>query len=273
VYKADERGSLIALSRVSTRPWEISSGHSCGNHGWTWLAASRARVWGIWASRFGGGCQHEGYTGVTYPGADAGELAPEPSSDSWVDTGWAAIDPGSDVLYKSRYDFLYYGPAPLTAHTVSAGRLVMTGQSGLCLAAKASGPVKPLVAVRGYVFGSARVGNDYTVCSWEGPGLAPRSNLGISGGHGAAFSPPSGAASALVAMAGDVFAPDLPHAYVGTQVRLLSMESDGGLALLDTVELSNQVFQLLFHPSGRFLYVADDKRPLPSHAPRPPRPF
>ncbi len=60
----------------------------------------------------------------------------------------------------------------------------------------------------------------------------------------------------LLAMAGDVRTRQ--NVYERTDLRLLSMESDGSVALLDTAELPSRVRQLLFHPSGRFLYVADE---------------
>jgi hypothetical protein len=258
LYEADKSGTLVALSEAPSRPWEMGHGYSCGNFGWSWLAASRDRVWGMWLSRYGGGCQHEVYTAITHAVAAGGQLGPVARGDSWIDSGWAAIDPAADMLYKSRYGFLYYGPAPLTAHAVGAdGQLAGTGYSDLCVASELGDPVKPLVAVRGFVFGSAYLGRGETVCSWEGPRLAPRANLGFAASHGAAFTPADGTTAALLAMAGDVYAPH-QHVYARTDLRLLSMESGGNAALLDTVELPSRVLQLLFHPAGRFLYVADE---------------
>jgi hypothetical protein len=254
LYEADASGSLIARSEAWSRPWELGHGYSCGNFGWTWLSATRDRVWGIWLSRFGGGCQHEAYTAVTHVAQAGGQLEPAARGDSWMDSGWATLDTGTDVLYKSRYGFGQYGPGALTAHGAEPdGRLRITGYSSLCVASQVS-EVKPLTATRGLVFGS-----DYgeaAVCSWEGPRLAPRANLGFAASQGAASSPTDPTATTFLAMAGDVRTRQ--NVYERTDLRLLSMEGDGSVALLDTAELPSRVRQLLFHPSGRFLYVADE---------------
>jgi hypothetical protein len=181
----------------------------------------------------------------------------DPAADSWIDAPGGGLDPGADVLYKSRYPFLYYGPAPLTAHLVrSDGSLANTGYTDLCVASQVTDPIEPLLAVRGFVFGGAYVGERLTVCSWEGPRLAPRANLGFAASEGAAFSPLDQAKPALLALAGDVHTRG--NAYLRTDLRLLSMEGSGGTSLLDSGELPSRVRQLLFHPSGRFLYVADE---------------
>lgn len=255
LYEADVSGSLVALSEAPSRPWGSGVYARCGNLGWSWLAASRDRVWGIWGSRYGGGCQHQVYTAVTHSVATGGLLGPATLGDVWLDSGWASLDSETEVLYKSRYAGGQYGPAPLTAHAIgSGGQFTNTGYSDLCVASQLGSPVKPLVALRGFVFGSAHLGQGESVCSWEGPRLAPRANLGFSASQGAAFTPAKG--TALLAMASDVHEPQ-PYAYVRTDLRLLAMDDTGGVTLLDTVALPSRVLQALFHPSGRFLYVAN----------------
>jgi hypothetical protein len=267
LYEADASGSLLARSEASSRPWELGHGYDCGNYGWTWLAASRDRVWGMWLSRYAGGCHHEAYTAITHAVTAGGQLEPAARGDSWIDSGWAAIDPAADLLYKSRYGFLYYGPGALTAHAVEPdGRLRITGYSSLCAASEVS-QVKPLAATQGFVFGSGD--GEGAVCSWEGTRLAPRANLGFAASEGAAFSPTDSTAATLLAMSGDVRTPH--YVYRRTDLRLLTMEGDGGVALLDTVELPSRVLQLLFHPSGRFLYVADEDGRLRTYAVSPGR--
>jgi hypothetical protein len=257
-YAAAEGGSLVPVSEAWSRPWDLEGTvDDCGNLGWRWLAASRHRVFGSWVSRYGGGCQHSDHTAITHRVSPEGRVEPDLAFGSWTDAlGGMALDPGADALYVSREPPLH-GPAPLTAHMVrSDGRLATTGYSDLCAASEVVIPIEPLLAARGFVFGGAYVGRAYTVCSWEGPRLAPRANLGIDASQGAVSAPVDKTTPALLALAGDVQVRQ--HGYLRTDLRLLSMGSDGGVALLDTVELPSRVRQLLFHPSGRFLYAADE---------------
>jgi hypothetical protein len=185
-----------------------------------------------------------------------GHVEPDFASGSWTDSlGGMALDPGANALYVSREPPLH-GPAPLTAHVVrSDGRLAITGYADLCVASPVVIPIAPLLAVRGSVFGAAYLDKD-TVCSWEGPRLAPRANLGLAASLGAALSPVDETMAALLALAGDVRT--RRGTYLRTDLRLLSMENGGGVALLATLELPSRVRQVLFHPSGRFLYAADE---------------
>ena len=256
-YAATRSGTLVLVSEAWSRPWETEGAlDKCGNRGWSWLAASRDRVFGSWVSRYGGGCQHSDYIAITHSVTPGGRVEPDFAAGSWTDSlGGMALDPGADVLYVSREPPLH-GPAPLTAHVVrSDGRLAIAGYTDLCVATPIVIPIEPLLAVRGFVFGAAYLAED-TVCSWEGPRLAPHANLGLAASQGAALSPVDGTMPALLALAGDVHARQ--GTYLRTDLRLLSMENDGGVALLATVELPSRVRQLLFHPSGRFLYAADE---------------
>lgn len=89
-----------------------------------------------------------------------------------------------------------------------------------------------------------------------GPRLAPRANIGLAASLGAAFSAVDETTAALLALAGDVRTRQ--GTYQRTDLRLLSMGPDGGVALLAAVELPSRVRQILFHPTGRFLYAADE---------------
>jgi hypothetical protein len=256
-YAPTRSGALVLVSEAWSRPWETEGAlDQCGNRGWNWLAASRDRVFGSWVSRYGGGCQHSDFIAITHRVTSAGPIEADFAAGSWTDSlGGMALDPGEDVLYVSREPPLH-GPAPLTAHKVRPdGRLAITGYSDLCLASQVVIPIEPLLAVRGYVFGAAFPG-EYTVCSWEGPRLAPHANLGLNATVGAAFSPAAETTPALLALAGDVRTRQ--GTYLRTDLRLLSMQNDGGVALLATVELPSRARQVLFHPLGRFLYVADE---------------
>lgn len=96
------------------------------------------------------------------------------------------------------------------------------------------------------------------LCSYEGPQLTPRADLGLNASAAVSVVPrtvlppatdlASGAATALVAM--QLAGPKGSGPY---ELRLFKMDGEGGLQLLDAVEGRGP---LLFHPSGRFLYRA-----------------
>jgi len=262
LHEVDVTGGLLPLSEASSRPWPASPG-SCtfGTWGWSWLSASAGRAWGLWKYRFGGGCQHDRYIGVTHAVGTDGQLGPAVTGDLGYEFSGAALDPGADVIYRPHYAG-YDSDGAVTAHVVGPDdRLRITGFSNLCLASEVF-QVQPLVAVRGFLFGQADTTG--TVCSWETPRLAPRANLGISASVAAAFSPADPTSPALLAMADDVYGPQRVHRR--TDLRLLSMRSDGATELLDTVELPTRVQQLLFDPSGRLLFVADEDGRVLSYA-------
>jgi hypothetical protein len=213
-------------------------------------------VWGLWQYRFGGGCQHDAYVGVTHVVTAGGGLGPAVSGDLGFEFGGTALDAGADVIYREHYAG-YDSPGALTAHVVGPDhRLRAMGWTTLCLASEVY-EVRPLVATRGFVFGHADLTG--SVCSWEGPRLAPRGNLGIDASTAAAFSPGDLASPALLAMTDDVAGPSPRHAYQRTILRLLSVAHGGDVALLDAVDLKSRAWQLLFDPSGRFLFVADEE--------------
>ena len=255
LHEADSFGRLGALSEASSRPWEPDNlGTECWGEGWTWLSASAGGVWGLWSSRYASFCHHTSYIGVSHAVTTGGQLGAPVIGDGWEDWGEAALDAEAEVLYKARGG----SPGALTSHVRGPdGRLKTMGTTNLCVATGVWF-VRPLAAVRGFVFGDRPFdGMDAnTVCSWKGPRLAPQANLGFPAEAAAAFSPADKATPALLAMASEVHTPK--HVYRHTDLRLLSMGSDGGVALLDTVELPSPVLQLLFEPSGRFLFVADD---------------
>ncbi len=253
LHEVEPTGALRPVSEASSRPWPASLG-SCtfGDWGWTWLSASTGRAWGLWGYRFGGGCQHERYVGVTHAVGADGQLGPAVVADLGYEFGGAALDPAADVIYRSHYAG-YDSDGALTAHAVgSDDRLRITGLSRLCLASEAY-QIQPLAAARGFLFGQADTTG--TVCSWEGPRLAPRANLGVSASVAAAFSPADATSPALLAMADNVYGSHWTDHR--TELRLLSVRGDGRADLVDTVELAGRVSQLLFDPSGRLLFLAD----------------
>jgi hypothetical protein len=255
-------GSLKALSEASSNPiWCPSCAFWGRSQEWHWLSASSTRVYGIWETV----TYHDTYnTYVTHAVGDDGRLGTAHVQDlSEWDPDGVAIDADSGVFYKGTER------EGLTAHLVEPdGSLEQMAASDLCLSSTLRS-ARPLAAVRGVVFAWSLVEPDErTVCSWEGPRLTPRANLGLEsdyavalpsrGVSGAASSSTASRAASLVAMRtshpvseGDPFGKKY-------EVRVFAMSDDGGLEPLDTVE-PGYARQLLFHPSGRFLYVSHAK--------------
>jgi hypothetical protein len=231
-------GSLMTLSEVT------------GASFWYWLSASPTRVYGM-MFRFTG---HYYPSLVSYALESDGRLGP-PSWRSFERDTLPSValdsDADPDVFYNST------STGGLTAHFVEAGgSLKQMGGSHLCLASSMLYP-RPLVAARGFLFASVLLPgpSTETVCSWEGPRLAPRANLGMLADRAVAYVPLRdttfswrASTKPMVAMTGG--------RYLQHEVRLFAMGADGGLALLDTVTGPWGVRELLFHPLGRLLYVS-----------------
>ena len=257
-------GSLKALSEASSDPiWCPSCAAWGRSQDWYWLSASSTRVFAMWRTV----TYHDTYnTYVTHAVGDDGRLGAAYVQDfSEWDPDEVAVDADSGVFYKGSQR------EGLTAHRVEPdGSLEQVAASDLCLSSTLQS-ARPLAAVRGFVFAWSLVERyERTVCSWEGPRLAPRANLGLESDYAVALTPRSvsGAASSsaasrpatLVAMRTSHPVSDGDPFGKRYEVRLFAMSDDGGLEPLDTVE-PGYARQLLFHPSGRFLYV--------SHAPSP----
>jgi hypothetical protein len=190
------------------------------------------------------GTYHDTYhTYVAHAVGDDGQLGPAHVREfTEFDPERVAVDVGSDrdVFYKGTET------GGLTAHLVQPdGSLEQMGASHLCGAI-------PLVAVRGFLFAP---GPEETVCSFEGPRLAYRGTSELRADYpyyavalalrdGASSSSPTRRPAALVAMTTS-----------SRTVRVFAMSDDGGLEPLDTVE-PGYTRWMLFHPSGRFLYVS-----------------
>ncbi|HTP24771.1 MAG TPA: hypothetical protein VMK12_03830 [Anaeromyxobacteraceae bacterium] len=274
--EVDDSGNLVLRSQSRSRPWDTAFFEGCDDIGWQWLAATEQRVWGIFRDYSGHACHTRSYIGVTSAVSPDDELGPPvigrgpAGSGDWVNDGSAAVDPATDVLYKGQDTGPdVWAPGPLTSYVVGSDSLLSnTGVSSLCVASDI-GFASPLVAVRGYVFASAKSPVLSTVvsgvCSWQGPRLAPRSSLGFDASRAAAYSPADPTTPAALAMAGDVYANGIGP-YQRTDLRLLSMDADGEVALLDTAALTSSVRQLAFHPSGHYLYVVGDDGGLYSYS-------
>jgi len=248
-------GSLTRVSEASSDPiWCRGCSPVGRSGGWYWLSASATRVYGMWVT----GTYHDWYPAyVTHAVDDDGRLGPAYVRDfgEW-DAGQFTVDVESNVLYKE-------GATGLTAHFVGPdGSLRQAGASNLCVATKLWGAA-PVVAVRGFVFARTSIDLVGTTCSWEGPRLAPRANLGVYTEYAAALALRDGTSSfslssrpaALVAMRSSYSVKHGDQYQTKYEVRLFAMRDDGTLELVDTVE-PGFAWEGLFHPSGRFLYVS-----------------
>jgi hypothetical protein len=246
-------GSLGTVSEASSRPIWCPTCASWGRSGgWDWLTASSTRVYGMWFT----GTYHDTYnTYVTHAVGGNGQLGAAYQEDfDEQDPGSVALDVDSDVFYEGTHT------GGLTAHFVEPdGRLTQMGASHLCLASQMS-YANPLVAVRGFVFASGFVGPwpgwEKSVCSYEGPRLAPRADLGMQSFYAAAVAPRASTPSSATVPA-PLVAMEMGASATGQyEIRLFAMSPDGDLTPLETIAGPGWVRHLLFHPSGRFFYVS-----------------
>jgi hypothetical protein len=247
-------GSLAKVSEATSQPIWCPGCSSMGRSGeWYWLSASRTRLYGMWRT----GTYHDSYPAyVTHAFGDDGRLGPAYVRDfGEFDYGHVTVDVGSNVLYKE-------GDTGLTAHFVAPdGSLRQAGASDLCVSTRVEGAT-PVVAVNGFILAGTSIDHVGTTCSWEGPRLAPRANLGVRAEYAAALALRDGASlspslrpAALVAMRSSYSVKHGDRYQTRYEVRLFAMGDDGDLELLDIVE-PGFGWKGLFHPSGRFLYVS-----------------
>lgn len=249
-YAPDARDGALAWVSEAT---VSQAGGWCGEPaGWDWLSGGVNRVYGLWHRRWGSAGHHLTYSYVSVPVAGDGQLGPVSRREFDVDTdpGLVTVDVRSDVLYKAANT----RPPALggfTAHVIEPdGQLTPMGWSNLCLAARIPRLAypRPLVAARGFLFASASLEQPQrnTVCSYQGLRLRPLADLGFSAYAAEAFVPADDALPALVATS-----------TTGPALRLFAMTGEGDLRLLDSEDLPDRAERLLFHPSGRFLYLVD----------------
>jgi len=269
VYAAQADGALDLLSEAWSQP---DTGPFRFGNGWKWLAASPARVYALWTTRRGGGAQHSSDAYVSHAVTAEGELGPAYLRQFlWDDPGYVTLDPGAHVLYKAVPEWWVDSTERegLTAHAVEAdGQLRQTGWSELCGELHV-GRVEPLLAVRGWVFGSVYTGRGDRVCSWQTLRLAPRGSLGDIGTVATGWTPSDEALPGMLAFAKAVLGRAPSYGLVRTDLRLLSLGSAAGPELVDLEEFPTYARQLLFHPSGRFLYVSGDDGRLRVYAAAP----
>ncbi len=241
------------------------SGVSVWGGQWTWFAAGPERVHGLVHS-MEGWCSREAYGYRSVAVSSDGRLG-DVGGDGFTleeERGIVNVDVRSNMLYKAGRVDDYGGLGGLAAHAIRPdGQLTQTGWTDLCVATAMPSfsmetpedevPV-PLVAVRGFLFAAVSLPPDRrTVCSYQGPRLKPLANLGFRAYVAEAFVPAAESQPALLAMGVEVPAgKTMRH-----ELRLFSMNADGALRLLDSGDLLRDVAKLVFHPSGRFLYVSD----------------
>jgi hypothetical protein len=224
---------------------------------WYWLAASSTRLYAMWLDVTLGNVYHTLVTHTIDGGGRLGPAGYERYDDHHVEA--VALDADADVFYTGRWG------EGLTASSVAPdGRVTPVAESRRCAA---SGFVisDPLVGVRGFALAYGRLSSkESTVCSWQGPGLVPRSNVGVPSRYAVAFAPSRGAGGSLTSTASTRtlvamrVEPDYVIARSTNQyeIRLFAMSDAGDLQPLDSVTGAGYARRMLFHPSGRFLYVS-----------------
>jgi hypothetical protein len=258
-YAPDVRdGTLARKSEVTVFEQSVGA--------WRWLSGGMTRLHGFRVSRWGTTCRHTTYSYLSIELDSDGQLGAVSTSEYFEsddDPGRAVVDVRSDMLYKAGRSAEWGGLGGLAAHAIRAdGQLNQTGWTDLCVATAMepfyneydpSSP-KPLVAARGFLFAAVPVPPERrTVCSYEGPRLKPLANLGFVASVAEAFVPPSVSQAVLLAMGVEVPAGKATR----NELRVYSMNSDGALQLRGSADLMRDVQQVVFHPSGRFLYVSD----------------
>jgi hypothetical protein len=106
------------------------------------------------------------------------------------------------------------------------------------------------------VFDSVYTKPDNRVCSWQTLRLAPRKSLGDIGTITTSWTPSDEASPKMLAFAKAVLKPAPSYGLMRTDLRLLSLGSTTEPELVDLKKFPTYARQLLFHPSGRFLYVS-----------------
>ena len=260
----DDPGQIVAYAPDPSSGSLMARSVAEAGTNWTSLSASSTRLYAT-LYYFSGAHFYPSY--VSYAVESEGQLGlPSVEYFEFDTVPSVAVDVDSDpaVLYKSTET------GGLTAHVVDPdGTLTQMGGSHLCLASSMD-YAEPLVAARGFLLASAHLPasqpygpSTESVCSWEGPRLAPRANLGVDADYAVALTPRRGSSvsssavgpATLVAMRTWYSVGHGLHPEKKPQVGLFAMSDDGDLEPLDTVE-SECAMRMLFHPSGRFLYVS-----------------
>ena len=258
-YGADPNGALSERFDVTVVPAPPSACSGCVDDArWLWLKAGAGRIHGFWRRHWGTAGHRLTYSYVSIPLSSDG--APGRASQTEFppdrDPGEVTVDVLSDILYKAgSYSGQEVHPRGLEAHVIGPdGTLTQMGWTNLCLGGVEchSCTARPLTTARGFHFAIVPTTRRY-VCSYQGLRLKPYGAFEFSASVAEAFVPSSEAEPTLVAMGVPVEAGDASR----SELRVFSMGADGDLRLLDGDELPSAPTQLLFHPSGRFLYVID----------------
>ena len=240
-------GALSPISEGTSDPiWRSSMPVACR---WTSLSASVDRVHAMWITI----TYHDAYYNyVTHPVGPDGQIGPDydyPFEDECGGNGF--VDGRANLLYKQ-------GCTGVTAHVVGIdGHLTQTGDRNVCVSTPAYSPL-PIGAARGLLLARAFPTGEPgpTVCTYEGPGLAPRANLGFAAGWAEALVPVDETVPAQIAIPVSVPASAVPARH---ELRLYGLCSGGELQIQGVVATTDRVDGAVFHPAGRFLFASVGK--------------
>jgi 6-phosphogluconolactonase (cycloisomerase 2 family) len=252
---APEDGSLVAASQATAFAY---GSPDFSVTGWHWLDAGPGRVFVAWLKRWGTAYRHSTYTYASYPvGADGQFGTPNvrglPDDE---DPGQFALGARAGMVYKTGSYPSVSNPdamGGITAHFVEAdGHLTQTGWSDLCLASSGAGV--PAVSARDVLFTRVYRAGQQRTCSFHGQRLAPHADLGPSfGAPQAVLDPAHSADPALVASSRTT--PASSGQPARHELLLFALTPEGDPQQRDAVETFDAVGQVVFHPSGRFLYA------------------
>jgi hypothetical protein len=261
-YAPNQHGMLELVSELTERVGD----------GWVAFSAGTTRLHSVRYANWGTSCRHTTYYYESVAVGGDGQLGEETSPRPFPfdnEAGLFYVDPRSDMLYKAGRTAAWGGLGGLAAHAIQQdGQLRQTGWTDLCAAATMPetwewSAAQPLVVARGFLFASVWIPSEgRTLCSYQGPRLKPLADLAFNASAAEAFVPASESQSVLLAMGVEVPAGKATR----YELRLFSMDPDGQLRLLDSEDLRHEVRRLLFHPSGRFLYVSDTDETLFGYA-------
>ncbi len=259
-YTLDETNGRLAFVAEQASPIYTRFSSRSGTCGWEWLAAGPSSVFGIW--RYD--TYHDTYYHVVAHGTDAdghlgtgtrplGSMGPEEGF-----SGTAAADPAAGLLYPVRREGLYDGPTAsagrwgLFADAVGADSLTPTGSAFACGSLDLWYPAPAaLVAGGGLVAASVNGSHDQpTTCSFHSPELAPlaayawpaKTRIEATAAFLAASATQNGRLAVPLTRDGD------------SKIALLAVSPAGEMELRTELRTSTPM-ELLFDPSGRFLYA------------------
>ncbi len=221
---------------------------------WLWLAAGTNRLYGMWRND----TYHDWYFSyVSYALEGDGRLAPGYQQEFFENLfARAAIDVDLGLFYNTSGAY-GEGASPLVAYAIeSGGSLRQTATNARCDAVGFADPA-PLAAGGGKLFVAADIGGSRVVCSYDGTRLESRGSSPFP--TFSATEPPVFPTAYLGATSTQ---PALLAVYGGTpgqpDLRVFSVSAEGRIESLYALPGPARPLQdLLFHPSGQWLFALD----------------